>query len=81
MFKIIICFMNTFFLATPMAYGCSQARDRILSHRYDLCHSCSNAGSITECARPGTKPMLPQRQHQILTCYAIVGTPNAFYSI
>ena len=27
-----------------------------LSHSFDLSHSCSNAGSLTHCARPGIKP-------------------------
>ena len=36
------------------------------SHSCDLCHSCSNAGSLTHCARPGVEPALPQRQEKII---------------
>ena len=37
-----------------------------LSHSCDLCHSCSNAGSGTHCARLGIRLMLPQRQRGLL---------------
>ena len=36
------------------------------SHSCNLCHSCSNAGSLTHCTGPGIKPRTPQRQHGIL---------------
>ena len=36
------------------------------SHSCDLCHSCSNAKSLTHCARPGIEPTPPQIQHWIL---------------
>ena len=55
-----------FFLATPMPYkfpgqGLNQ------THSCNLHHSCSNARSLVYCARLGIGPVLPQRQHQILS--------------
>ena len=33
---------------------------------HDLCHSCGNAGSLTNCVRLGIEPTSPQRHHQLL---------------
>lgn len=37
-----------------------------LSQSCKLCHSCSNAGSLTHCPRLGTEPAPSHRQHWIL---------------
>ena len=47
-----------FFLAIPTAYGSPRTRDQI--------HSYNNIGSLTGCAKWGIKPVLLQRQQQIL---------------
>ena len=46
-----------------------------LSRLCDLCHSCSIAGSLTHCSRPGIEPATPQRQGGSLTHCATAGTP------
>ena len=49
----------------PVAYGSSRARGLNWSHGSDLQHSCSNAGSLTHCARLGIQA-IPQRQPEPL---------------
>ena len=52
--------------------GCTHSIWKLLgwglnpSYSCDLCHSCSNAGSLTHCAGSGIKPALPQRQWWII---------------
>ena len=48
------------FLATPLANGSSWARDWIWTGAENLCHSGSNAGSLTYCTGLGIKPVPPQ---------------------
>ena len=45
----------SFFGAAPVAYGDSQAMDRIGAAAAGLCHSHSREGSLTHGARPGLK--------------------------
>ena len=54
-----------------------QGSDTSCSH--DPSRSCSNAGSLTHCARLGIESCIPAlpRCHQ--SCRATVGTPEAFY--
>ena len=54
--KVSLVFFFVFSRATPMAYGGSQARDLIGTVASSLCHSYSNAGSLTHLARPGIEP-------------------------
>ena len=49
-------FFFCLFRVTPAAYGGSQARGQIGVAAASLCHSHSNAGSLTHWARPGIKP-------------------------
>ena len=59
-----VLFLFCLFMATPMAYGGSQARGRIRAVASGLCHSNarsnttahSNARSLTHCVRPGIEP-------------------------
>ena len=51
-----------------------------MSHSCNLCHSCSNARSLTHCAGLGIKLVPPQRQAGSLTHCAAVGTPRAQFS-
>ena len=53
---IIIIYLLSFFRATPAAYGGSQDRCQIRNIAAGLCHSHSNAGSLTHWPRPGIKP-------------------------
>ena len=49
------------------------------SWRCDLRHSCSNAGSLTHCARPGMEPGPQQRQASSGTHCTTSGTPHKQY--
>ena len=51
-------FLSFFFLftATPMTYGSSWARGQIRASAAGLCHSHSNARSLSHQARPGIEP-------------------------
>ena len=48
---------------------------RNLSWSCDLCHSCSNVGSLNHCTRLGIKPAPPQREAGSLNNHTTVGTP------
>ena len=48
------CLFFFFSFATPIEYGSSQARESNPSCSCNLCHSCSNAASLTQCITTGT---------------------------
>ena len=70
---LYLVFKFIFFLATPEANGSSQARN--VSCSRNLCHSCSNAGSLTHYAGLGIQLATPQRQAGSLTHCTMAGTP------
>lgn len=74
LFSISIDFC-LFLSRTPGAQGRSQARDQILSRSCALRRSCSQARSVTHCARPGIQPAPPPREGWSLTRCATAGTP------
>ena len=65
-------YSSSFFPVAPWAYGVLRPGIRP-RHSCNLSHICSNAGSLSHCARPGIEPALP-RDHQSLC--ATVGTPE-----
>ena len=74
--QLVCCFFFFFFLfrAIPVAYGTSQARDRIGAAAAGLHLSYGNAGSLTHGARPGIEPASSWILIGFLTCWAIMGT-------
>ena len=87
------CVMQLFFflfMATPVAYGCSQAGGRIRAVAAGLHHSHSNTGSLdvshicntrslTHQARPGIKPASSQRQRWVLNSLSHNGSSVMLY--
>ena len=69
----------------PFFFGCTQGQflgqEWNPSYSCNLCHSCSNASSLTLCAGPGIKPMPLQRHHQILNLlyHSRNSTPNLIF--
>ena len=49
------------------------------SQSCNLCHSCSNAWSLTHCVGPGIKEVPPQRQARYWTNCKAVGTPQGSF--
>ena len=66
-FQGVCLFVCLFFMATPVAYGSSQARGWIWSVAVGLHHSHRNARFLTHWGRPGVKPTSSQAPCQGLS--------------
>ena len=57
--SLLLLFVCSLFLATAETYWSSWAKDwqgLNMSYRWNLCHACRNAGSLTPYARLGNEP-------------------------
>ena len=59
----LFCFVLVLFLFFGCTHGIRKfpSQGSNLSCSCDLCHSCTNARSLTHCTRPGIKPELQQQ--------------------
>ena len=73
---LLFFFFFCLFRATPTAYGGSQARGQIGAAATGLRHSHSNAGSLTDWARPGIEPESPWMLVRFANRWALMGTPD-----
>ena len=92
----MICFIFKFyfillFRASPVAYGCSQARGQIRAAAADCCHSHSNTGcedhlclhhssqqyqNLNPRVEPGIQPTFSQTLVRFVIHWATTGTPK-----
>ena len=68
-------FFFSLFQAEPAAYGISQARGQIGGAAAGLCHSHSNASSLTHWVKPGIESTSSRILVRLITCWATVGSP------
>ena len=65
-------FCSFFLFDHPKAYGVPGPGIRSKPQLPSICHTCSNAGSITHCAEPGATETLPILLYHSRNSYSIV---------